>query len=536
MPHFSTSSRFAVILLLLLSGLLPGLRTSAQAQGTTPTYALDVAPLIYNHCSRCHHEGDIAPFPLMGYADVVRRGFTVATATQTRYMPPWKADPTYSHFLDENTLSDQQIQTIQDWFAAGMPRGDSTLEPAAPVFPVGNSALGTPDLVLPMAQKYTHLGNGQDMYRVFVLPTQLPAGRDVAAVEFRPGNRRIVHHAITAIDTTGRGRARDAAAAGYGYTQFGGFGFTPTTDNLSGYVPGTRDRFFPPGLGKKLYRNADVLVQVHYGPTFQEQTDSSVVNVFFTPQPATREVQTFPISVYSLTNGPFVLPANQVKTFHARFTVPADISALSVLPHCHLLGRSWKAWAVKPGGDTIPLIKIDDWNFAWQGSYRFPNLLRLPAGTQVFVDATYDNTAANPLNPFSPPRQVTWGDQTTAEMFVFYFDVVPYQPGDELIPLGVEANLPAGLTRPATKLYPVYPNPADAATPPKAGFVLAASGPVSLTLTDAQGRAVRTIYRREALAAGPNTVTLPTAGLAPGLYLLRLETAGGAFTQRVLHR
>ena len=527
--------RFRVFLLLLTAAALLPARTHAQAGQVT--FAEHIGPLIYQHCSSCHHTGDVAPFELMSYQDVVQHAHTIEVATSIGYMPPWKADPSYSHFLDENVLSTAERQQISDWISNGMPRGNVAVEPAPPVFAAGSS-LGTPDMVVSMTQAFTHQGNGQDMYQVFVLPVLLPADRDLKAVEFRPGNRRIAHHAIIALDTTGRARQLDAAQPGYGYTSFGGFGFTPTTDNLAGWVPGARSRTFPPGMSKKLFRRADLIVQVHYGPTGITQTDSSTINLFFAPPatgggPTPREVLTVPISVFALTNGPFVIPANQVKTFDAQFTLPAKVSLVSTLPHSHLLGKSWEAYAVKPTGDTIPLIRINDWDFNWQGSYRFPSLIPLPAGTRIRMKAVYDNTDNNPRNPFSPPQQVVWGEQTTAEMFVIFFDAVPYLPGDENLVLGTRAD--AALPALPTKLYPPAPNP-TAGQPLTVGFTLGQPGPAALTLLDAQGRTVRRLTRPQQLFPfGGSEITVPTTGLAAGLYLLTLDTPGAKRqTQRVV--
>jgi hypothetical protein len=513
-------------------GLAAPLATLAQTGQVT--FAEHIAPLVYQHCAPCHHAGDVAPFALMSYQDVVQHSHTIEIATSSGFMPPWKADPTYSHFLDENVLTAAEKQQISDWVADGMPRGNIAQEPAAPTFPAG-STLGTPDLVVSMAEAFTHQGNGQDMYRVFVIPVNLPADRDVAAIEFRPGNRAITHHAIIALDTTGRARQLDAAQAGYGYTQFGGFGFNPTADNWAGWVPGARARAFPAGMSKKLFRHADLVVQVHYGPTSRTQSDSSSINLFFAPPagpsaPPSRQVQTIPISTFALTNGPFVIPANQVKTFHSTFTMPVAGSLLSTLPHAHLLGQSWKAWAVTPARDTIPLIQIPAWDFNWQGSYRFPRLIPLPAGSRVYVDASYDNTAANPRNPFSPPQQVTWGDQTTAEMFVIYFDAVPYLPGDENLVLGGLAEAAAGPRMP-NRLYPASPNPTDG-SPLTVGFTLASAGAAKVTLLDGLGRPVRQLTRPGQLfPAGGSELRVPTTGLVAGLYLLALDPPNGARRQ-----
>ncbi|MBC7448441.1 MAG: T9SS type A sorting domain-containing protein [Hymenobacteraceae bacterium] len=519
-------ARFRSLMLVAGAALVPAL---ARAQTGAITFAEHIGPLVYAHCSSCHHEGDVAPFPLMSYQQVVQHAYTIEQTTASGFMPPWKADPTFSHFLDENVLSAAEKQQISTWIADGMPRGDVALEPAPPTFAPG-STLGTPDMVVSMAEAFTHQGDGQDMYQVFVLPVLLPTDRDLKAIEFRPGNRSIVHHAIIAIDTTGQARQRDAAQLGPGYTSFGGFGFTPTTDNLATWVPGARARAFPPGMSKKLFRRADLIVQVHYGPTGITQVDSSAINLFFAPPPtpqapAPRQVRTVPISVFALTNGPFVIPANQVKTFNARFTMPYNVSLVSTLPHCHLLGQSWEVFAVKPAGDTIPLIRIPAWDFNWQGSYRFPNLIPLPAGSRIYMTAVYDNTADNPRNPFSPPRQVMWGEETTAEMFVIYFDAVPYLPGDENLVLGTRADAP--LATLPTRLYPPAPNPTTGA-PLTVGFTLGQAGPATVSLLDAQGRTVRRLTRAGQLFPfGGSEVTVPMAGLAPGLYLVTLDVPGG---------
>jgi hypothetical protein len=504
----------------LVALAIPG---RAQAQ-TTPNFSEHIAPLIYNHCARCHRPGEVAPFSLLSFQDVSSRGQTIKAVTGSGYMPPWKPDPKYRHYLDENVLSIAEVTQIKSWVDGGMPQGNPALAPPVPTFPAG-SQLGTPDLVVPMAQKFTIPGNNQDLYRVFVLPVTLPANQDVSAIEFRPGNKSLVHHSIIGIDTTNQGAVLDAAAPGYGYTSFGGFGFTTVEDNFAGWVPGAQARFYPTGLGKKLYKNARLLVQVHYGPTSVPQTDSSVVNVFFSRQPVTRYVSTVPaISPWTgLSNGPFVIPANTVKTFRFSLVVPQDMSALSVLPHSHLLAKKWKVWAVKANGDTIRLAKIDSWNFRWQGNYRFLNMQKIPAGARLEADVTYDNTAANPRQPNSPPQTVQWGENTTDEMLLGYFDVVPFLPGDESIALATRAVVPVGA--PADDDFLLHPNPAELGSA-TASFTLQKAGSVSLRLLDQSGRLVRAVLTNQAQPAGPHQVPLPLQELSAGLYLVQLEAEG----------
>ena len=503
---------------------------TAQAQSAPQyTFSQDIAPLVYQHCTSCHRTGEVAPFPLTTFAEVASHAQTIKYVTGTRYMPPWKPDPRYRHYLDENTLTDAEIAKIAAWVDAGAPQGNPALAPPVPSYPSG-SQLGTPDLVIPMAQAYTHQGNGQDMYRIFVLPVNLPADRDIAAIEFRPGNKRIVHHCIIGLDTTRRAQALDAADPGYGYTQFGGFGFDPLENVYGAWVPGMQPRFFPSGMGKKLYRRASLLVQVHYGPSFVTQQDSSVVNIFFARQPVTRYVQTVAaISPQVLTNGPFVIPANQTKTFHAQLTVPFDVTMLSVAPHAHLLSKSWKVAVVKPNGDTIRLIKIGDWDFRWQGTFRFPNMLKVPAGSRLIADATYNNTAQNPRNPSSPPRTTTWGESTLDEMLLTYFELLPYRSGDENIVLSTASGQ---ATTPGTVQVALYPNPASGAT--ALNFQQERPGPITVSLLDGTGRLVRTLVREKLYPTGPQQLPVPLAGLSAGLYLVRLDSEEGSRTEKLV--
>ncbi|RZK56264.1 MAG: cytochrome c, partial [Hymenobacter sp.] len=178
--------------LLFLATLALALPDCAQAQATQLTFSEHIAPLIYTHCARCHRPGEVAPFSLLSYADVASRGLTIKAVTGSGYMPPWKPDPNYRHYLDENVLTTSEIATIKAWVDGGMPQGNPALAPPVPTFPTG-SQLGAPDLVVPMAQKFTVPGNNQDLYRVFVLPVVLPANQDIAAIEFRPGNKSLVH-------------------------------------------------------------------------------------------------------------------------------------------------------------------------------------------------------------------------------------------------------------------------------------------------------------------------------------------------------
>lgn len=518
---------FSLLCLLASLFTLP----KVQAQSTQLNYSQHIAPILYAHCTRCHRPGEVAPFSLLTYDDVVQHGITVQYVTSTRYMPPWKPDPGYQHYLDENTLTDNEISQIKNWVDGGMPQGNPALAPPVPTYADG-SQLGTPDLVIPMSQRFTVPGTNKDLYQVFVLPVNLPADRDIAAIEFRPGNKKLVHHSIIAMDTTNQGDRLDALDPSYGYMSFGGFGFTPSADNFANWVPGAQARFYPAGMGKRLLHKARLLVQVHYGPTSTPQTDSSVVNIFFSRQPVKRYITTRSIITPSRLGIPFKIPPGQVKTFHFSFALQQNASLLSVQPHSHLLCKSWKVWIVKPIGDTLKAVKIDDWNFRWQGAYTFLTMQHVPYGSRIEGDVLFDNTVNNDRNPNSPPQEVDWGENTTDEMLLGYFNILPYQAGDEAVVLATRAAVPIA-TNSATDDFLLHPNPSELGEA-TASFTLPQASPVSLTLLDEQGRLVRTVLSGVNRAAGPQQVPLQLDGLAAGLYLVQLQASGYSRTGKLL--
>ncbi len=518
---FITNQKMKKILGFIFLSLAPSFALLAQPV----TFAEHIAPIIFNNCTSCHRNGEIAPMPFTNYSEVAAYAGMIGYVTQIKYMPPWKPDPSYRKLLDERNLSASELQLIQDWVAQGALEGNPSLTPALPVFPTG-SQLGTPDAVITMSQKFVHQGNNTDNYRIFVLPTSFPTAKNISAIEFRPQNSKIAHHAIFALDTTGQAHLLDAQTPEYGYSGFGGFGINNAQSiNWNAWVPGTTPRFTPAGIGRRLPKNADILIQMHYGPTAITQTDSSVVNLFFSTAPVSRYVQTSPIlSPLTLQNGPFRIQPNTVKSFKAQYNVPADVSLLSVAPHCHLLGQKWKVYAVKPqGGDTIPLVKVDDWDFKWQGSYTFPNMIRIPAGSKLIAEAIYDNTTANPLNPNNPPQLMQWGESTTDEMFLVYFSFINYLPGDEAIALSNDWE--TNLTKLKNSTYPIYPNPSNGKI--NFGYSLSKTDKINIGLYSLEGKLLQTIKQNKTMPSGRHTSEINVTGLAAGTYLIQINTEAG---------
>ena len=395
-------------------------------------FSEDISPIIYNNCTECHRDGQAGPMPFTSYEEVVAVGGpTLQVVTASGYMPPWHADTDYSSFLGERGLTDEDIQLIADWVSGGMLQGDPNLEAIIPEFPEG-SVIGEPDLVLTMEEEYLIEGNNQDDYRVFVFSTNFDEEKDLKSIEFIPDNREAVHHVLVNIDTEGACAALDAATPEYGYPCESGF----CTGNIpllaTGYVPGMVPPIWRNDVGLKLPAGADIAIQVHYAPSSIDEYDQSSINVFFKDEEIEREVQ-----VETIIDVTLEVPANEVPTIHKSFEVPSDISLLSILPHMHLIGKSWLVYAENASGDTtIPIISIPDWDFNWQNFYQPKYMLKIPANYTIHAYATYDNTSDNSTNPNDPPQDMFWCDYTTCEMFFLPFSYVPYQEDDEYIYLG----------------------------------------------------------------------------------------------------
>src|SRR5512144_2211137 len=85
------------------------------------TFTETVAPIVYANCVTCHRPGEAAPFSLISYEDVAKRGALIAKVTEARYMPPWHAEPGYGEFVGERRLTDAQIAAFKAWVQQGIP-------------------------------------------------------------------------------------------------------------------------------------------------------------------------------------------------------------------------------------------------------------------------------------------------------------------------------------------------------------------------------------------------------------------------------
>ena len=506
---------------------------AANAQNVN--FSEHVATIIYNHCTTCHRSGEVAPFALTNYDEVKNWSGMIAYVTSIRYMPPWKANPKYSHFQGENYLTDAEIKTIGDWAKQGAPQGDAKLEPKLPIFPKG-SQVGVPDLVVSFKQAYKHVGNNKDEYRYFVLPTNLKVAKDVVSMEVRPGNKKIVHHTLAWADSTGASAADDAKTPEYGY-EGGSTGALGGLDSqLPGYVPGMRPIIYNNNITQRLPPKSDLKLQMHYAPTAVDEWDSTSVNLFFAKTPSKRYVKSKVLVPLPgvLVNGPFAIPAGQVKDFHGTYTFNEKASLLNISPHCHKLGQRWIVLAVTPNKDSINLVEVKEWDFNWQGTYSYKKPIVLPKGTVLHAYAKYDNTTNNINNPNNPPKFITWGENTSDEMYYLPFSWVNYQAGDENLNLESAATAAEDLNFYSVKnqLYPINPNPASDEI--KVGFTLQERAKITLSIVDLNGVTKQVLINDQTYLPGLHQVETNILGFENQLYIVVLDINGQKYSQKIV--
>jgi hypothetical protein len=399
----------------------------APAFGSGPTFSNEVVRILQDHCQSCHHPGDIAPFSLMSYSDARFRAADIKFMTQTHQMPPWKPSASCNALADARVLSQADIDTLAAWVDGGAPEGDRSKLPAPRTFD-GGWALNQPDLVLQSPEAYTP-PEGKDTYRCFTMPTNLSEDQYVSAIDVRPGDRQTVHHVIAFIDTTGESVALDQNDPGPGYTCFGGPGFSisnPGSATLGGWAPGARPVMLPDGVAMSLPAASRIVLQVHYHPHGTAAVaDDTQIGVYYAKVKPNKLLRILP-----LINNTFTIPPNDANyKVMAGFDIPkipffaTDAHLWLIAPHMHLLGKKMNIQAKLPSGSTECLINIDDWDFNWQGLYRFQDPVALPAGTSLSLTAYYDNSAGNLKNPNDPPKAVSWGEATTDEMCIGFLGV-----------------------------------------------------------------------------------------------------------------
>ncbi|MFN2421994.1 MAG: tetratricopeptide repeat protein [Gemmatimonadota bacterium] len=423
--------RIARLLLVAAPAVASVALAAWKPPGDEPTFARDIAPILYRNCAVCHRPEGPAPFDLLSYEDARARGPLIAALTQARVMPPWLPDRPRHAFANERRLTDEAIEAIRRWVEAGMPRGDPAEEPLPPEFP-GGWQLGEPDLVVAMPEPYPVMGEhgeagAHEEFRNFVIAVPIETDRWVEAVELRFDAPKLVHHATLMVDPSDSSRRRDSEDPGPGFDGMGPASEArQPTGFFLGWTPGKVPTRIPPDIAWRLERGSDLVLQLHLRPIERPAAVRGQVGLHFAERPPARTAVLLRLGSESLD----IPPGARSYAVEDSLVLPVEVEVLGLYPHAHYLGEEMSVVAVLPDGGTRWLLHIPRWDFNWQDEYRYREPVRLPRGTVLTMRYTYDNSTANPRNPRRAPEHVRYGPHSTDEMADLMIQVVAVEPDE----------------------------------------------------------------------------------------------------------
>jgi Flp pilus assembly protein TadD len=416
------------------------------------TFNKDIAPVFFQHCAACHRPGESGPFPLLSYKDAKSHARQIAAVTRSRFMPPWLPDAGEYKFADELRLSDAQITTIARWVEQGAVEGAPSDLPLTPKFAQGWQ-MGTPDLVIKAEKPYQLPASGTDQYWNFIFRTPVNRIRWLKAIEIRPGDKRVVHHANVLVDRMQSARAQESSpGAGFAGMEIKieSEAFDPDSHFLF-WKPGTAPYTEPAGMALRLDAGTDLVLNIHLQPSGKAEWIQPSLGLYFTEQPATH----FPMLLQLENDRKLDIPPGE-KNFLVtdEFTLPEDVQLLAIYPHAHYVGKDLQAFATFPDGTQKSLIHIPSWDLNWQAVFRYETPVELPAGTVISMRYRYDNSGENIRNPNVPPKRVVGGNRASDEMAHLWLQVLPRSnPGD--------TGDPRRILQEAMARHNVDKNPAD---------------------------------------------------------------------------
>ena len=359
-------------------------RQSAMKPAATQaqvTFNRDIAPIVFRNCAQCHHPGEAGPFPLLSYADVKTHGRQIAFVTSKHIMPPWLPEQSELKFADELRLTAAEIALIQDWVDQGEVEGSTSDLPPQPTFSAGWQ-LGKPDVIVRATKPYLLPAGGSDSYWNFVFRTPVHRSQWLRAIEIRPGDKRLVHHANVLVDREENGRRLEKEpGAGFGGMELiiESEAFDPDSHFLF-WKPGSPPYVEPDGMALRLDKSTDLVLNTHFQPSGKPELIQPTLGLYFTDKPATMH----PILLQLDNDRMLDIPPGE-KSFLVTddFTLPVDASVLAIYPHAHYLGKDMLAIATLPDGTKKTLIHIGNWDLNWQAVYRYAEPVDLPAGTTI---------------------------------------------------------------------------------------------------------------------------------------------------------
>lgn len=402
------------------------------------TFYKDIAPIINKHCQSCHYNQGNTPFVLDTYESIAYRIQTILKVIDENLMPPFPADTSYVKYYNQNVLTSNEKELIHKWVKTGMLKG----KPFKNIHQNNNIVIKNKELEIPLLSNVSVKQHNEDIYIYKILDWQTDQSVWVEDYFFDIKSPFLHHAEILSLDSNyNTYNLADSLIITNLYESK----YFKLDKYLFGWFPGSSCGVFPNGTHMKLDAKKSYLLVLHYISTNQNFIDSSRLLLYLKEnQQQSRAIHEFAIHgtyrFLSENNRAVFIPANTIQTFHYSETVTSDLSVFSVYGHAHHLCKNMLAYAVTPNNDTIPLLKINDWKFNWQLTYRFEKYIKIPKDSEIHFYATYDNTINNPENRHNPPKDVYASFMADDEMMEFFLMYLDYQEGDELLKIDYRNN------------------------------------------------------------------------------------------------
>src|ERR1043166_6779636 len=379
---------------------------------SAPTFTKDVAPIFQKACQTCHHAGTSAPMSLVTYDEVRPWARSIKLRVASRDMPPWHLDKTVGirHYKNDRSLRDDEIDTIVRWVDAGAPQGNPADMPKALAFrPDTDWFIGDPDLKVTTPNDFTMYAKGPDWWIDQFADVTLDEDRWIKAMEIKPSNPKIVHHAVI-----------------YAIEPDAPDGTPETGVQLHEYAVGKYGDVFGENTGRLLKKGTKLRFDMHYFAIGSEQHNKTTIAFKFYPKGVVPKYQVRSYAIRNIPNDDLEVPPNTLTRTDGYFRLPRNARIDAFQPHMHMRGRGMTLEAIDPVRNTTQILSsVDHFDFNWHINYVYADSEAplLPAGTVLHMIGIHDNTSNNRRNP-DPNMWVGFGERSVDDMLQVWVNVV----------------------------------------------------------------------------------------------------------------
>jgi mono/diheme cytochrome c family protein len=370
------------------------------------TFTKDIAPIFQKSCQSCHHAGTAAPMSLITYQDARPWARSIKQRTQNREMPPWHLDKTVGikKYKNDISLNDAEIATIARWVDQGTKQGDPKDMPPPLTFkPETDWFIGKPDLIVTFEKEHTMYAHGPDWWIDKFADSGLTEDRWIKAMQIKPSNPKIVHHAVTSV--------MDAEG--------------PEGRELNEYAVGKYGDIFEDNTGRLLKAGSRIRFDMHYFANGEESKDRTSLGIVFYPKGYVPKYKVEVVSFRNIPNDELEIPANSIVRNDGYFRLPRAARIDIFQPHMHMRGRGMTLEAINLDNTRTVLSSVDHFDFNWHIGYAYADDVAplLPAGTVLHAIGIHDNTTANKRNPDSN-MWAGYGERSVDDMLQLRLHVV----------------------------------------------------------------------------------------------------------------